>query len=305
MDSYLKDFTHVIRNCSMESTYKMGWARAIVEYLVKNPSKYIVHFDDLSPLIFKYYWNQLIFFNLQQSPNPNKPPAICQLVQLAIDKYSGKKPDVFTRCEKHINIAVKDISDTLAKDVSYRFLTCDGTEYCLYDLDRQRRTLTFDNPAIIRMHADILFELINYRWVQKLEECNSVPRLSKKVRGTDKEKIRRGGLQKFKQWIDLENPDRACFITGQPIKELSVDHVIPWSYLYSDDLWNLVYVEKGVNSSKSNKIPSEAVIRKLEQRNESLLRLMGEQASLNKHEEELRLAIEKNYVRRFWIDCRG
>ena len=37
------------------------------------------------------------------------------------------------------------------------------------------------------------------------------------------------------------------FYTGKTLndKEIEVDHVIPWSYLYSDDLWNLVYVKAG------------------------------------------------------------
>ena len=63
-------------------------------------------------------------------------------------------------------------------------------------------------------------------------------------------------LKKFKQFLDQENPDRVCFITGKAIPEndLSIDHIIPWSYMYSDDLWNLVYVNKSINSSMSNRI---------------------------------------------------
>ena len=56
--------------------------------------------------------------------------------------------------------------------------------------------------------------------------------------------------------------------TGEKIdNELSIDHVIPWSYLFSDDIWNLVYMKKSENSSKSNKIPSEKTILNLEKRN--------------------------------------
>ena len=51
--------------------------------------------------------------------------------------------------------------------------------------------------------------------------------------------------------------------------DLSIDHVIPWSYLFSDDLWNLVYVKKSENSSKSNRIPPEEMIIKLEQSRET------------------------------------
>ena len=51
---------------------------------------------------------------------------------------------------------------------------------------------------------------------------------------------------KFGKFIKMENPDMKCFISGEKIEigELSIDHVIPWSYIYSDDLWNLVFVSK-------------------------------------------------------------
>ena len=86
--------------------------------------------------------------------------------------------------------------------------------------------------------------------------------------------------------------------------ELSIDHVIPWSYLYSDDLWNLVYVKKSENSIKSNRLPSEAMIEKLEKRNKRLLALL-DQNKKDKHSEELEFAIEKDLVRNFWIGCKG
>ena len=150
-----------------------------------------------------------------------------------------------------------------------------------------------------------MFELINYRWAQKLEECNSSPRISKKVRGTDREKINRGNLSTFKEYLYLENPERRCFITGEKISDdESVDHVIPWSYLYSDDLWNLVLVKKSANSSKSNNIPGEELIKKLEQRNYKLLELIKGHKP-DKHTEELKLAIDKDYVRTFWMGCHG
>ena len=112
-----------------------------------------------------------------------------------------------------------------------------------------------------------------------------------------------------KEYLYLENPERRCFITGEKISDdESVDHVIPWSYLYSDDLWNLVLVKKGANSSKSNNIPGEELIKKLEKRNHRLLDILKEQKldrKIKNRIEELELAINKDYVRTFWIGCRG
>ena len=38
-------------------------------------------------------------------------------------------------------------------------------------------------------------------------------------------------------------------------KGLSIDHFVPWSYVASDELWNLIPTAKSVNSSKSNNLP--------------------------------------------------
>ena len=101
------------------------------------------------------------------------------------------------------------------------------------------------HPELIKEYSDILYQLINYRWTQKLEDLDGSPRISKKIRGVDRESTpKRQNLKSFHKYLDIENPERKCFITGDKIPDnnLSVDHVIPWSYMYSDDLWNLVYV---------------------------------------------------------------
>ena len=64
MQDYIKELTMLIRDGDMQNTYKMAWARAIVETCVLDDSQSIIHFDALSEKIFGYYWNQSIFFNL-------------------------------------------------------------------------------------------------------------------------------------------------------------------------------------------------------------------------------------------------
>ena len=105
--------------------------------------------------------------------------------------------------------------------------------------------------------------------------------------------------------FDLHN----CFICGKEIgeQELSRDHVIPWSYMYSDDLWNIVYVHKGCNSSKSNITPSQEVINNLKERNNKLKELLH----IKYRDRNLKLlqefdyAIEHDYVDKFYLGCKG
>ena len=70
--------------------------------------------------------------------------------------------------------------------------------------------------------------------------------------------------------------------------------------MYSDDIWNLVITSKSNNSSKSNKIPSVEMIEKLEQRNEILKGIIS-----YKYKNDLEVAEQGNYVRKFYYDSRG
>ncbi|MDA9159793.1 hypothetical protein N9O21_04555 [Rhodobacteraceae bacterium] len=309
MEQYIKDLTYVIQNGEMENTYKMVWIRSIVETCVLDPNVQEIQFDHLSKLIFGYYWNQTIYFDLEQSPNPLKRPVIYQIVKEEISEYrhkNGKQPVWFSGAENSVSIPVSKISTILSKDVCWRFPKVGKENFDLYDLDIKSRTIILHRTDLIREYANVLFDVINYRWTQKLEEFNHSPRISQKVRGTDRENIRRKSLAKFRKYLDLENPDHVCFHTGRKIKyeNLSIDHVLPWSYLFSDNLWNLVYVDKSFNSSKGNIIPKEETIEKLEKRNIHLLKSMEIEFPNTKVTDELKLSIETDLIRKSWVGCK-
>ena len=89
----LKYFKKVIRECEYSNTYKMAWAKAIIEL----SNKYFDNANEYSELslfeialkMFKYYWDQTIFFNLFQS-TPNQPPVILTEVKRIIALYKEK-----------------------------------------------------------------------------------------------------------------------------------------------------------------------------------------------------------------------
>ena len=96
MDRYIEDLCYVIRSGYMQNTYKAAWIRAIVEVCSLEEGFRTIHFDQISRKMFGYYWNQTIFFGLEQSPNPNKRPKIYQIVVDAIKAYQlnfGAKPE--------------------------------------------------------------------------------------------------------------------------------------------------------------------------------------------------------------------
>ena len=315
MNNYIENLTTVISDCSMDNTYKMSWCRALVEHAVTYPSQKKIHFDKISELMFKYYWDQTIFFNLEQGPNSNKRPVIHQIVRNEIElfkKQNGQMPRKFLETKYKIKKEIIDkISTKLTHDVSYRFLYVNKKNYDVYKYKKGQKYLILQNPKLIKEYHRILFALINYKWTQQLENLNpGTPKIAQKVRGVDRDEVpKRKSLKKFKTFLDKENPDHKCFITEKPINndELTIDHVIPWSYMYSDDLWNLVYVKQSENSRFSNKTKNEKIIDKLIKRNSKLLEILETQNILNKEVDLLRLANEREgeQVKQFWIGSKA
>ena len=307
MTETLSNWFEVIKNCSVSNTYKMGWSKSIVECCFEDDSEELIHFDRISMKMFKYYWNQTIFFDLQQGSNPNKPPTFVSYVKSKIEEYQsqyGFQPKEFERIEDKVDVDLKYLNRILIENVSYRFLEVGGKDYDLYELDKKERTIRVKNPRILKEYSDILFEVINYRWVQILETYNSSPRISKKIKITDRGGVKRKPLGKFKKYLQLT--DKRCFISGEEFDgDLSIDHLIPWSFMFSDNIWNLVFVKQGYNSSKSNHIVDESEIIKLEERNMKLLHRMKEEGMKDKNYSELEFSIKNNQLRKFWISFKG
>lgn len=315
MTDYIKHWIDVIENMNNENTYKLAWGRAILELVVEKntPGEMLIHFEQIAHKMLKYYWNQIFFFNLKQSPQ--KKPIIVQETEKCIELVNSKRdnnaPIWFDKAE-HIlqkedvfyQKEIRKIATTLGYDVSWRFLKANNQEYNLYLLDKKAKTVYLSQHDVsdLKEYAFVLSQLLNYRWAQLLEKFNNSPRIALKVKGISDEKIRRHSLKKYKDILisQMENGQVKDFYTGYVLNvdDISVDHVIPWSYMYSDDLWNLVLTSKSMNSSKSNSIPSEAVIHRLEDRNLKLIETFDKRSQ---NYLDLKIAIEQNYVQKFYL----
>ncbi len=324
-NSFLYYFKKIIRECNYDNTYKMAWAKALVELAteIEVNSTYVeIPLEEISKKYIKYYWNQTIFFDMVQGSNLNKIPVVLQIVKELIERYyqfiENRKPERFERVEyileeelrEDYNDSIKRVVKAIKADVSWRFVIINGEshdEIYKYIKNDNKIIIANNNLIALKDNSEDLFDLINYRWGLILETFNSSPRINKKVKIIDEQEVKRNSLSKFKKYLDIENPSHKCFICGDFIDhdEVTIDHVIPWSYLYSDDLWNLVYVHKGCNSRKNNLIPSKLEIEKLKARNNKMISLLREANISGKDVDELGVAIEKDYVKKFWIGCKN
>jgi hypothetical protein len=127
-------------------------------------------------------------------------------------------------------------------------------------------------PAVrefINTNAATLELIANYYWAEFLERTNLLaPKILKKV-ATDAAK--RASLQKYLKILRPESGD-SCFYCGDRFDQTrppTVDHVIPWSFLLEDALWDLVLACSRCNSEKSDWLPAPELLTKLIERNQA------------------------------------
>lgn len=330
MGTPLDDFKELIRNADYTMTYKMAWAKAIVTLCVENKDwdSKLLHFSiaAIAEKMLGFYWNQTIFFKLVQGTSSSTPNLV-NIVNEMIDYYAknNQTPEKVQKVRDFIhakafynnpenngiyNSFILKASKVVKKDVAWRFTYLNRHNYAsVYSYQKGDDVLfiPLGNAEVFKDNSQDLIDLINYRWSLMLENFNSSPRICKKVRLNSDEDVHRSPLSKFDKFLDLENKDHICFICGKKIdeKELSIDHVIPWSYLYSDDIWNLVYVHRSCNSVKSDEVPDAEMIKRLKERNIKLIKALEENGEHSKIVSEMDLAIKNDYVDKFYAGCKG
>lgn len=314
MNDYIKLWIQILETMNNDNTYKLAWGKALLEIILEagKQGEIEIGFEQIGHHMLKYYWNQIFFFQLRQSPA--NTPVVIQQAELCIRRYTelqgSNLPVWFDRAERILaqdtvfySRVLRTIAKTLREDVSWRFLHSKGDTLPLYVLDKRAMTVAFTAAQAeqIREYAAILAQLLNYRWAELLERFNNSPRILSKVKGISQNRLRRSSLSPYRKFLLAAAPDGMAtdFYTGQRLDErdITVDHVIPWSFLYSDDIWNLVLTSRRNNSGKSNRVPEEEEIVRLEARNRALVDAAGE----SKYRAQLSEAIEADYVRKLYL----
>ncbi|MFI3251974.1 MAG: HNH endonuclease domain-containing protein, partial [bacterium] len=312
---------NIIENMNTDNTYKIVWGKSILECInhknYEETDRIKISLSDIAHNIIKYYWNQIFFFDLKQSPYVDKEPTVCTEIKKLIDKYKElENTQLPIWYDKGINLLKEKnidffndvhlkITKTLRLDVAYRFKNVPNNTLEIYEYTKNDYYIYFDKESIILLNEYniILAELLNFKWSLLLEQYNNQPKISSKVKGSSSVELKRKSLKRYKDILlaQFNNGQVLDFYTNEPIdiNDVSIDHVIPWSFMYSDDIWNLVVTSKSNNSKKSNKIPSKDIIGKLNIRNKYLIEIVDD--NLKK---ELEYAIDNDLVDKYYYDCR-
>ena len=271
---YLISWTQIIVGSSKTSTLKYALACALIEFTKENRhqiNSISISKEEIAKKLINYYWFQVIRFRLRQAPREIQDPKIVTLLK-SVSEIAGP----YVRTPKDISIdlmqpIINELIEHGLREVLPRFhrLRNGQTTRRLF-FERRSNAIVIPKEAedFVYRHSDILRSTVLYEWTIWLEKFNSAPKIATKVAFNSKNK--RSSLSKYRRLL-LPIQGYCFYCNAIFASTPHVDHVIPWSYLLEDNLWNLVLACNSCNSSKGNNLPHKIYIEKLINRNQEII----------------------------------
>jgi HNH endonuclease len=130
----------------------------------------------------------------------------------------------------------------------------------LYKFDRNAKAI-FIHPewaSYIQINYRIIRGWVSWGWMQYMQRNNpNTPALVNKIFPPRERESLQNQTSYWKTVIE-NCSELQCIYSGQSLtlEDLSLDHYLPWTFVAHNQPWNLIPTPKNVNSSKSDRIPS-------------------------------------------------
>lgn len=266
-------FTIVLSTKSVKSsTYKFALMKALIENLYNVNENCELTYNQLAYTFAKVYWNLIVHHDLLQQ-NRGKKAKVVTVMKEEQQRFSIPGDMVFDRLDDSIQLRVTNKVKSVMKENVFGALYGD-TQGVFYSFDHQTEILRL-HPAVHKFmmnYQRLIIHLTNYHMAAMIESLNEVPSINYLL-GKVESIAKRTSLKPFEKLL-LSYFDATCFYCQKPLKkgirETHVDHFIPWSFVQSDQIWNLVLSCNQCNLKKSDKLPVRAFVDVIVERNEVL-----------------------------------
>ncbi|MCP8615245.1 HNH endonuclease domain-containing protein [Salirhabdus salicampi] len=267
-------FTIVLSSKSVKSsTYKYALIKALIENLYQVNDQFELTYNQLAYSFTKVYWNLIVQHNLVKQ-NRGKNARVVTIIKDVQSKYQIPTDFSFDKLKEDIQInLISEVKATMKQNV-FGALYGD-TQGKFYAFEHRSEYFKI-NPAVHRFmlnYQRLIVNLTNYHMAAMIEKLNDIPSINYLL-GKVESIAKRSSLRPFEK-ILLNHFEHTCFYCGKTLlsgkRQTHVDHFIPWSFVQSDQLWNLVLSCSTCNSSKSDKLPEKNFLCTLIQRNNELL----------------------------------
>ncbi len=275
-------FITIVSKGAKSNTYKFALAKFLLDYSKTQNLKeedYEISFYEIATKFLEYYWFQECKYKFKQDFNKDKMPVVIRIIQehCGTEYIADSYEKYFKNRQELQKTLILEIEKKCFDNVIPRFQPDEQNGFYQHFYSRAKDGKAYKSSSekkIILKHEavkffkeenEILSKILVLEWAKFLEKTNFTPRLISKIELMKDPK--RNSLTKFRKI--LMEMEEECFYCGTKLEntDVHIDHFIPWSYIYEDELWNLVQSCSKCNLIKSDSLPPKDCIEKIVIRN--------------------------------------
>ena len=266
-------------------SYKLFWFQAIMDYICEG--KTTLTYEQLIHRMVAEAWYMVMEYHLNLGPADALEILINQVRDTAGLSSTVKKEEVIHFLQDSDDPNIRKAKQKLVLNVPYRlqapFLgkmtTKEWRDYNYIEalarsnsrvlyyyelLTNKKKQIHINEKWIdyLKKNEAIIRGWLQNELIQYLQRRNpNVPGIPFKLKPPEKRDLK--SAMEFWQII-IQTHDLEDVYTGKDLNEenafnfgkIHIDHFIPWSYLASDEIWNLTPTFAKINFSKSNQLPN-------------------------------------------------
>ena len=259
-------------------SYKLFWFKAILHEVGRGRT--VISFRDLIERMIVDAWYMVSEYRLNLGPADTLEKTVLYIAEKENFLPTEKEEVLLSYLHNGDDRTLKGFMRVLSQNVPYRLQaplipTPDSklwyrTNAIADYINSQNGVMyliehngSLDNRIIIddlwmeylQSNLGILIGWTDFNLITYLQRRNpTVPGISNKIYPPQERKLT--AATNYWKYIIQQGNVRDIY-SGEELTThgLSIDHFVPWSYVASDELWNLIPTPKSINSSKSNNLP--------------------------------------------------
>ena len=231
-------------------------------------------YDSLFSKFAENYWNLVAKYHIRQMRyNGQSYVSKLELIIESVLAHSAAIGEI-----EFENLSVGDretVISQVKRDCSRNVIGALYNDFngCLYGFDKKEHRIWIHNGAYQFLLAyKIEIEQLNYyAWAKFLEDVNADDFTKQLISKLERSTPQRKNLSIYRDILRQEFESNTCYYCGCKLgNNPHVDHVLPWSFVKSDHLWNFVLSCPKCNIKKKNKLPSRHDLANVIIRNDEL-----------------------------------
>ena len=259
-------------------SYKLFWFKAILHEVGRGRS--VISFRELIERMIVDVWYMVSEYRLNLGPSDTLEKTVLYISANENFLPTEKEEVLLSYLHNSDDKTLRDFMKVLSLNVPYRLQapliptpdsklwyrtsaiidyinSQDGVIYLIEHNGSLDNRIIIDDLWMEYMQSNlgILIGWTDFNLITYLQRRNpTVPGISNKIYPPQERKL----TAATNYWKHIIQHGGAVDIySGEELtpQGLSIDHFVPWSYVASDELWNLIPTAKSINSSKSNNLP--------------------------------------------------